>query len=754
MRQRLRVSIRGAVQGVGFRPFVYRLAGELELAGWVCNTSQGLFLEVEGERRSLETFLLRIEKEKPQNSFIQSLESSFLDEIGFTDFAIRESEDGEKNVLILPDIATCQECREEILDPNDRRYLYPFVNCTNCGPRYSIINKLPYDRKNTTMHGFKLCGPCSEEYKDPSNRRFHAQPNACPDCGPKLALWDYRGKVIAASNDALNSAVKGIREGAILALKGLGGFQLIVDARNSHSIKLLRERKHREAKPFAVMYPSIEHVESDCFVSLMERRSLVSSESPIVILKKRKDHKLSEMVAPENPYLGVMLPYTPLHILLMKELDFPIIATSANISQEPICINEKEAFKRLKDIADLFLVNDRPIARHVDDSIVRVIMGQEMVMRRARGFAPLPIMLEGNTKDILAVGPHLKNTVAVSSLNNVFISQHIGDLETERAYTTFKSTIEDLKLMYELDPECIVCDEHPDYFSTKYAKSQKLPVIPVQHHYAHVLSCMAENHLKGPLLGIAWDGTGYGPDGTVWGGEFLTIKDGTFDRAAHFKGFPLPGGETAVKEPRRSAVGLLFSRFGAEFSKMSDVSSLRSFDEQELNNISKMLIKNINSPLTTSVGRLFDAVASILDLCQKMEFEGQAAMLLEFLTEGVETDDHYSFDIGEYSEGCIEIDGPSIREILDDVKKGIKKPVISAKFHNSLVEIAIAITRRVRLEKIVLTGGCFQNKYLAEHAIKRFREEKFRPYWHQRIPPNDGGISLGQVFAVQKKFRK
>ncbi|MFH2004667.1 MAG: carbamoyltransferase HypF, partial [Bacteroidota bacterium] len=542
MISRSKIAIRGAVQGVGFRPFIYRLATEMNLKGFVNNSTLGVFIEVEGEKSILDEFILRIEKEKPPISVITSLEFSFLDPKGFTTFEIQKSQAaGQKTALILPDIAVCSDCINEMLNPNDRRYRYPFINCTNCGPRFSIIESIPYDRPNTSMRSFQMCEECQTEYEDPLNRRFHAQPIACPKCGPHIELWDESGKIISTRDEALKETAALISEGKIIALKGLGGFQLIVDARSDEAVKQLREKKHREEKPFALMFPKLEAIKDCCDVSAFEERLLCSPESPIVLLRRNQKSvvspqgllrssknsepqslpstlytlnsalTLSEFVAPNNPYLGVMLPYTPLHHLLMNELKFPIVATSGNLSEEPMCIDEQEAVERLKGIADFFLVHNRPIVRHVDDSIVRVIDEREMVMRRARGYAPLPIQITGSNvnEDILAVGGHLKNTVALKVGNNVFISQHIGDLSTNEAFNTFQKVIEDFQNLYESKVSKIICDLHPEYLSTKFAQTKNIKIEQVQHHYAHIAACRAENQIEGKALGVSWDGTGF-----------------------------------------------------------------------------------------------------------------------------------------------------------------------------------------------------------------------------------------------------
>jgi hydrogenase maturation protein HypF len=846
-RWRLKLVVRGAVQGVGFRPFVFRLATGLGLAGWVNNSTQGVFIEVEGPRSALEQFLLRLETEKPLRSFIQSLEASWLDAVGFKDFVIRESETGgDKTALVLPDIATCPDCLREIFDPKNRRYRYPFTNCTNCGPRFSIIESLPYDRANTSMKSFTMCPQCQAEYDDPRDRRFHAQPNACPVCGPRLELWRSGVRQNAAnfaskqeqrrsaerSHDALLTAATAIRAGKIIAAKGLGGFHLMVDARNDRAVRLLRKRKQREEKPFALMFPSLESIKAECEVSPLEERLLRSPESPIVLLRKIVNRKspIVNSVAPGNPNLGVMLPYTPLHHLLLAELGFPVVATSGNLSDEPICTDEHEALERLSGIADVFLVHNRPIVRHVDDSIVRVMLDQELVLRRARGYAPLPIRLnsplpsgghplpagrgEGRGEDIvLAVGAHLKNTIALSVGNQVFISQHIGDLETEQAHTAFRRVIADFEKLYDAQPQIIAADLHPDYLSTKYAweivaqasppagfggvpaaistdeeqgcsadsQAGSLHYIGVQHHIAHVWSCLAENELAPPVLGVAWDGTGYGLDGTIWGGEFFLVTDQNVQRTAHLRPFRLPGGDQAVKEPRRTALGLLYETSGDAVFEHKNLASVAAFSKSELTALKTVLAKKLNSPVTTSIGRLFDAVASLVNLRQRIRFEGQAAMELEFALEGIETDEAYPLPIADIesfrvpaskrscqlpiektaaSAGKLEIGNrklemildwsPMIKAILADLKAGVSVNVISAKFHNALVEAIVAVAKQVGELRVALSGGCFQNRYLTEHAVRRLQAEGFRPYWHQRVPPNDGGIALGQVIAARR----
>jgi len=783
--QRLRVTIRGAVQGVGFRPFVYRLATELALAGWVSNTARGVFIEVEGTPQRLQEFLLRIPAEKPPRAAVHSLEAVYLDPAGLTGFVIRTSDDtGEKTVLVLPDIAVCSDCLRELFDPADRRYRYPFLNCTNCGPRFSIIETLPYDRSGTTMRSFAMCPACRAEYEDPRDRRFHAQPIACPVCGPRLALWDPAGRVRATGDAALRQAAGAVRGGAVVALKGLGGFQLLVDARSEEAVQRLRRLKHREEKPFALMYPSLALVREHCRLATMEAQLLQSPEAPIVLLRREPAAVARDVapgVAPGNPYLGIMLPYTPLHHLLMAELAFPIVATSGNLAEEPIVTDEREALVRLAGMADLFLVHDRPIARHVDDSVVRVVCDRPLLLRRARGYAPLPVRVpavaRGSGPDgagpgaaapgdappdgaprarapvVLAVGGHLKNTVALAAGGQAFLSQHIGTLETRPALEAFERVIHDFGRLYEVRPDIVASDSHPDYLSTQFAERTGRAVIKVQHHYAHVLACMAEHELAPPVLGVAWDGSGDGQDGTVWGGEFLEVSGEGFRRVASFRRFPLPGGEQAVREPRRAAAGLLYTIFGDGLFDMPDLAPVAAFSAAERRVLQQMLARSVNAPQCSSAGRLFDAVAALLDVRQRCSFESQAAMELEFLLDGVATTEAYDlpfvFVDRPVGTGLFLLDWePMIRAILRDLRTGKAAPDISAHFHNTLVEGIGAVAHRVGQERVILTGGCFQNAYLLERAVERLRCDGFRTYWHQRIPPNDGGLALGQAVAA------
>jgi hydrogenase maturation protein HypF len=769
---RHRIIVRGAVQGVGFRPFVHRLAGELGLSGWVMNSAQGVVIEIEGEKSCLDAFARRLRSESPPRSLIREMEISPLDAAGSRGFEIRQSDAaGDPTALVPPDIATCPECLEELFNREGRRFLYPFTTCTNCGPRYSIIDSLPCDRANSSMRQFPMCDACRREYENLTDRRYHAQAIACPACGPKLSLWHSGGGILASEHEALLQAAAAVRRGDIVAVKGLGGFQLLVDARNDEAVLRLRRRKMRDDKPFALMYPALKQVAADCLCSPVERRLLLSPESPILLLNRRENGSVpvAPSVAPGNDCLGIMLPYTPLHHILTRELGFPVVATSGNRSDEPICTDEHEALDRLGEIADLFLVHDRPIRRHVDDSVVQAVLGRAMILRRARGYAPLPIRLHagagppGTEPDresatALAVGAHQKSTVALVIGDDAFLSQHLGDLETKESIEAFRIAITDLQTLHANTPEIAACDLHPDYHSTHYARGTRLTLLPVQHHAAHIASCMAEHHLEGELFGVSWDGTGYGPDGTIWGGEFLTTDGDSFDRAAHFRTFRLPGGEQAVREPRRTAAGILHELFGDQWIRQSDLETVRAFDASVLPPLCRMLGKGLNSPLTSSAGRLFDAVASLTGVRQATSFEGQAAMELERLASAEALSDRYPVHLGKCPDaGCrsLVVDWePMFLEILRDLRGGFAASVVSAKFHNALVESILRVAGLTGRERVVLTGGCFQNRYLLTHAVEELQRRGFRPSWNQQVPPNDGGIALGQAWIALRRLRR
>jgi hydrogenase maturation protein HypF len=732
------------------RPFVFQLAQENHLRGWVINSDHGIIIEAEGKYSSLAVFISKLQKKLPPLAKVYSMELSFLPLVGYKSFEIRESEVKEEpTVLILPDIATCPECIKELFNPADRRYFYPFINCTHCGPRFTIIHKLPYDRPHTSMQSFQMCDPCRREYEDPADRRFHAQPIACPRCGPQVELWDEAGEARASSYEAIKLAADFLRQGEILAFKGLGGFLLAVDAHNENAVRDLRIKKQREEKPFALMFPNLDLVKRYCSVNVVEERLLTSPETPIVLLKQRPNINIAPSVAPNNPYLGIMLPYSPLHILLMKEFGAPIVATSGNISEEPIVIDEKDGLRRLKGIARYFLIHNRPIVRHMDDSIARVILGQQIILRRARGYAPLPIVFSKELPQILAVGGQLKNTIAFSLKNKVFLSQHIGDLETLEAYRVFIRMIEDMCSMYKLELKAIACDLHPDYTSTRYAHGLGLPVIGVQHHHAHMASCMGENELEGKVLGVCWDGAGWGMDGNIWGGEFFVGDYYTFDRIATFRSFALPGAEKAIKEPRRMALSILLSIYGKDLWAKGDLLNRLAFSEEQLRILNQILANRALSPLCTSVGRLFDAASSLIGLAQVNRFEGQAAMMLEFAVQDP-IPKYYNFALDHTSPMVVEW-SPIFEGIIDDIRKAKTPGEIAAKFHNTLGQIILRIAELAGRDKIVLTGGVFQNRYLTEVTYRLLKEHHFQVHIHQRIPPNDGGISLGQILVAASR---
>lgn len=710
------MALYGAVQGVGFRPFIYRLATEMGLAGWVLNSSAGLVAEVEGPAELLPRFLERLEAEKPPAAVVLAREVSTLAPAGFTRFEVVASDGSAgRTAAVLPDLATCPECLAELNDPSNRRFGYAFTNCTQCGPRYSIVLDIPYDRPYTTMRGFEMCAECRREYTTPEDRRFHAQPNACPRCGPRLSM-------------GIAEAAAVVGEGRVLALKGIGGFQLLVDARSEDAVARLRRLKHREEKPFAVMMPSLAAVREACEVSETEARLLASPAAPIVLLRPRAGARVAEGVAKSSPYLGAMLPYSPLHHLLMRELGFAVVATSGNRSDEPIAVANEEALERLGGIADAFLMHDRPVARPVDDSVVRVTRGRENVIRRARGHAPLPVRVGRKLRPVLAVGGHLKNTVAIAVDRQVFVSQHVGDLDSLEARGAFERAIADLCRLYRFEPEAVACDLHPDYASTRWAEASGLPVVRVQHHHAHVAGCAAENDLRGPYLGVAWDGTGYGLDGTVWGGEFFLAEDGRFERVAHPRPFRLPGGEAAVRQGWRAAASLMYETFGA--------AGLEGVPQRAV--VERQLERGLNAPAATSVGRLFDAVAAMAGVARESRFEGQAAMMLERAIGGLETDEAYP--LGEDGDWR-----PMVAELVEDARRNVPPAGIAARFHNALANWIVAVAERAGARQVALSGGVFQNSYLVERAARLLEERGFRVATHQRVPANDGGLALGQA---------
>lgn len=717
---RRRLLLYGAVQGVGFRPFVYRLANELGLRGMVQNSAAGAFVEVEGEPVVAEEFTARLHREKPPPCVILSMEVSELAPAGYAKFEIAPSSASEtKSAVLLPDLATCPECLAEISDPSARRFGYAFTNCTNCGPRYTIIDSIPYDRPGTTMREFVMCRECESEYRNPHDRRFHAQPIACPQCGPHL-------------NETVERAAERLAAGEILAVKGIGGFQLLCDAMSSNAVSNLRMRKRREEKPFAVMFPDVESLRRSCQLSDGEMAVLSSSAAPILLLRPTGKGELAPEVSMHSPFVGAMLPYSPLHHLLLRRLGRPVVATSGNLSDEPIAIRNEEAEHRLEGLADSFLLHDRPVARPCDDSVVRVTpAGREMVLRRARGYAPLPVCVPRELPRVLAVGGHLKNTVAIARGRQVFLSQHVGDLESVEAHRAFERAIVDLSRLYEFEPELVACDLHPDYLSTQYAEGLGLPLVRVQHHMAHVASCAAENEVPLPYLGVAWDGTGLGTDGAIWGSEFFLVSESGMDRVGHLRPFRLPGGDHAARDCRRVALALL------EHCGLTGELGLR---DEDVARLKAMVSRGWNAPWTTSMGRLFDAVAALSGVAVANRYEGQAPMRLEAAVAGRVADAYpVVVDGGELDWR------PVVDAVLRDRESGVDCGEIAARFHETAARWVVAMAQARGLERVVLSGGVFQNAYLSGRVAELLVAAGFRVFAHQRVPPNDGGIALGQA---------
>jgi len=761
---RRHVHVRGIVQGVGFRPFVYNLAQRLQLSGFVLNSSAGVFIEAEGSEARLQEFLHALQHDAPPLARIEDVAVTVLPPTGEPGFAIRESLDQPGQLVpVSPDVSTCDACMRDFRTASNRRHGYPFTNCTNCGPRYTITCKIPYDRPLTTMACFTMCERCLREYQDPSDRRFHAQPNACADCGPSLALTISGPPVFNSPHQSLaiiREVRRLLRDGRILAIKGLGGFHLACDPSKAETVRLLRERKKRSDKPFALMVPDIASAERLCIVSEVEKAALESHRRPIVILPRRADSPLTTELAPGNDTLGVMLPYTPLHYLLFGDsLDMPpefsaLVMTSGNLSEEPIVTSNREAAAHLCKIADAFLFHNRDIHTRVDDSVVRVFAGQERVLRRSRGYAPFPIRLNFPVAEILACGAELKNTFCLTKDHHAFLSQHIGDLENYETLVFYQQTLERMKDLFRIQPVAAAYDLHPMYLSTKFALDLPIEKIGVQHHHAHIASCMAENGLNEKVIGVAFDGTGYGTDGKIWGGEFLIADYAGFERRAHLRYIPLAGGDTAVREPWRVALSYLLDAYGSELNSL-ELPVLQRIPAKKLAAVRAMIERRINTVDTSACGRLFDAVASLAGVRDEVNFEAQAAIELENLAlPGV--DATYPFDLSTRSP--IEIDmRPAIRAIVSDVQAGKPRGPIAAAFHNTVAALVVEICLRLRaaegLRSVCLSGGTFQNVYLVERAVTGLRARGFDVFLHSQVPPNDGGISLGQALIANRALR-
>ncbi len=757
---RWRLHVGGRVQGVGFRPFVFRLAGELRLCGFVGNDSRGVFIEIEGTTSRRDAFITRLQHDLPPLARVTDIQIEPLPVKGETTFGIQTSRSGEKQEAeISPDVATCDACLAELFDPADRRYRYPFINCTNCGPRYSIIRGVPYDRPNTTMAVFKMCAVCQAEYDHPADRRFHAQPNACPLCGPRVWLTDGQGREL--SGDPIRMAAASLRDGKIIAIKGIGGFHLACRADDDGAVKRLRLRKGREAKPLAVMVASLESARRLADIDEPIAALLTSPARPIVLAPKKKDAPVSRYVAPGVDCYGIILPYAPLHHLLFAEGAGPLVMTSGNPTEEPLCCDNDEAIQRLAVIADEFLLHDRAIERRVDDSVVAAGPMGLMPIRRARGYAPEPIRLDiAVPQPVLAVGAELKSTICLLKGSQAVLSEHLGELANARTYRHFVQTIEQFKKLLRAEPAVVACDRHPEYAATRYARGLGLPMVEVQHHHAHIVSCMAENCMDGTVVGICCDGTGYGLDGAIWGGEILTADRVEFRRAAHLDYFPLFGGDAAARETWRPAAGLLYQAYGADWRDRAAL-MLQEIDEQALSVFEQRMRAGARLPRTSSLGRLFDAVAFLLGLCRYNRFEAEAAMMLEAVAREypIVTPFPYNrIDPGS-DEGPVRLDVcPMIEAIVEAAGQGRPAGEVARGFHETvavmLADAAIREARQAGPGRVVLSGGCFANRLLLERMGVLLNEAGLEVYAHQQVPTGDGGVALGQAVVAAERLRR
>ena len=751
MATRVQILVRGVVQGVGFRPYIFSLARRRDLRGQVLNNAAGVLIDVEGEKNDIEQFINEIEFNPPPRSQIESVERrDNLPLANYLEFRIVESESaGRKFVPLSADIATCADCLRELFDPRDRRYRYPFINCVNCGPRFTIVEDVPYDRARTTMREFTMCAACRAEYENPCDRRFHAEATACAVCGPRLYLTDENGRELEGGDDAIGCARGLLLQGQILAIKGVGGFHLACDAANAEAVERLRRRKYREYKPFALMAGSIEMIKDYCSVSTFERDLLLSTQRPIALLARKPESALPDWpmaVAPGLNSLGFMLPYAPLHYLLLENLDRPLVMTSGNVSDEPICYENRDALERLSKIADYFLLHNRRIHVRADDSVVCARGKKEMILRRARGYAPRALRTSIRfAREVLACGAELKNTFCLARGDHAFISHHIGDLENLETLRSFEHGIEHFKRLFNLRPEVIVHDLHPEYISTKYAMAldDELVKVGVQHHHAHIASCMVDNGVDGEVIGVAMDGLGFGTDGRLWGGEFLVADFARAERVAHLEYTRMPGGMKAIREPWRMAMSYLHRALGDEVLDL-DLDFVRRRDRRVWARLRQIIDQGMNSPETSSMGRLFDAVASLTGMRDVAHYEGQAAIELEMMADESQGGS-YEFD---YSGGIIE-PGPVIRDIVADLIRRIPATVIAAKFHNAVASLIFQVARRIRAERrlhrVALSGGVFQNRLLLKRTTRLLESTGFEVLTHSRVPPNDGGIALGQA---------
>jgi len=750
MNHRTKATIQGIVQGIGFRPFIYNLAKKYNLNGYILNTSSGVEIEVEGDSNKIKLFFKIIENNNLPLVHITSIKRIDLPAINYQDFVIRESiASAERTTLISPDIYVCEDCLAEMRNPNDRRYRYPFINCTNCGPRYTIIEDVPYDRPKTSMRIFQMCDACQREYDDPTNRRFHAQPNACPVCGPQVELFDQKRNRIDIK-DPIVETIELLKQGAILAIKGLGGFHLAVDAENNEAVIRLRQRKNREEKPLAIMSYNLDPIRKYAHISREEEKLLTSPQRPIVLLSKKESNTIAEQVAPKNPHIGVMLPYTPLHYLLLEDDEIlALVMTSGNLSEEPIVIDNDDAFERLGCVADYFLIHNRDIYLRSDDSVTRRIDGENRMIRRSRGYVTQPIFLYKEFPQILACGAELKNTICLTKGKNAFISQHIGDLKNLESYEFFDLTVRHLKRILDIEPEIIAYDLHPDYLSTRYALEQKgVKLMGIQHHHAHIASCLLEHGIEEPVIGLSFDGTGYGTDGNIWGGEVLLVDGAKFNRLAHIEYIPMPGGDMAIKEPWRMAISYLYHVFDEDFWYI-DLPLFREFDQNKIQFIIEMMKKGLNCPETSSLGRLFDGISSLLGICYRSTYEGQAAIMLEMEINDQRVEECYNYEWSKGKESYLILPKPIIEGIVNDFMNGISSEIISYKFHLTLIklftDLCLQLKKETGIDQIVLSGGVFQNATLLAGLNRDLRKLGLRVFSHSKVPTNDGGIALGQA---------
>jgi len=759
MKTRNRITIHGIVQGVGFRPYIHKLVQNNQLAGWICNSNQGVEMEVEGEDSAIHHFIKDLKNNLPPLALIEDIKFERLPWLGYCGFKIKKSQSNHRHPIILipPDISVCDDCLKELNNPFDPRYRYPFINCTNCGPRFTIIKDIPYDRDKTTMEEFLMCSDCYAEYTDIENRRYHAQPNACPVCGPEVSLYAGMQKII--TKNPIGEAQRRLIKGQVGVIKGLGGFHLTCDAGNHLAVSRIREIKQRDEKPFAVMVENSSIIRTFSRLSPFARKYLESIERPIVLLKKKNNNHLSSEIAPGNAYIGVMLPYTPLHFLLLQNNDLILVMTSANFSDEPIIYQNEEAFQKLAHQVDFLLVHNRAIYNRCDDSVIKISFNRPIFIRRSRGYTPYPIVLSEKSRQILAMGPEQKNTVCFTRDRYAFSSQHLGDLNNRDSYEAYQKAIHRIIRIFQFNPEVIACDLHPDYLSTIYAeelsKEKDLPLLKIQHHYAHIASCMVENQLNEKVIGVAFDGTGLGEDGKIWGGEFLVVDLKDFHRVGHLKYQAMPGGDQVIHQPWRMTYSYLYSIFGQEAANLN-VKLIERRAPEELQLLNQMVDKKINSPLTSSCGRLFDAVAALIGLRDEVNFEGQAAMELEAICQA-SYKGHYSYQIEEAIPGWIVNIEEMFHQIIYDMKKHKNIRKIATQFHNTIADFTLFMCVKIRekynINIVTLSGGVFQNSFLLDQTIRKLEEKDFIVFIHQKMPPNDACISLGQAVIANARIQ-